>query len=145
MTSARQRSANQQTARKSRGPRTAAGKLRASKNAIKHGLSAKTGSTKVERRRMDQVVLRLTAGSNDAWMIDKAQHVAECHLQLEKVKALVNQLIHQLLQTKDLDQVQAFSRRLIKLERYETRARSRRKRALRDYLDISLDRSPAAQ
>lgn len=83
---------------------------------------------------MDKIVLRLTAGSNDAWMIDRAQRVADCHLQLERVKVLVRQLIHELGQAQDPSQIEALSKRLVRLGNYERRARSRRKAAVRDFL-----------
>ena len=135
MTSVRQWKANKQNALRSSGPRTPGGKLLSSKNARRHGLSAKTGTTEAERLRMDRIVFRLTTGKNDMLVIDKAQHVAECHLQLERVKVVVAQMTRRLQsQCEDRDQVEALLKQLNKMDTYERKSRSRRKTAIRDFL-----------
>ena len=67
MASERQIAANRRNARKSTGPRSAAGKKRAGRNAYRHGLS-------------------VSMSSNAAFALERARAVAEAELELARVR-----------------------------------------------------------
>jgi hypothetical protein len=80
-------------------------------------------------------------GSNDTWIMERAVHVAECQVQLERVKNLTAETIHELIKSNlnDQAQVDAILWRLKKLESYERKARSRRKNAIREFCSITAE------
>ncbi|MCK1518501.1 hypothetical protein IVB22_39750 [Bradyrhizobium sp. 190] len=90
---------------------------------------------------MDHVAKSLAKGSNDGWIMERARYVAECQVQLERVKVLSAQTIQELIYTNlnDQKQVNAILGRLKKLESYERRARSRRRNALRAVCSIAAE------
>src|SRR4051794_8830116 len=87
MTSSKQAEANRRNARLSSGPRTAAGKQRASQNARKHGLSAAgEGWASEDVIALAQVVAG--AALADARVRDAALRFAQAHLDLNRVRAV---------------------------------------------------------
>jgi len=59
MTSQRKIDANKRNAKRSTGPRTEIGKLRASRNAVRHGLAAKFGTDEVDIRNIETLAKTL--------------------------------------------------------------------------------------
>ena len=74
---------NQRNAKKSTGPRTAAGKVRASKNALQHGLAVPIDFLPELVKRRDQI----SAAMKDAGVGEGATALAEALLQLERIRA----------------------------------------------------------
>jgi hypothetical protein len=133
--SARKLDANRKNALRSSGPNSLKGKLRSRDNARKHGLAAKIGSTELERRRVEYLASKIAAGSNDIWVVDRARYVAECQVHLERVKAASAQALKRLsaAQRQERKQFDDALDALTRLEIYERKALSRRKRAIRDF------------
>ena len=88
---------------------------------------------------MSQIASKLAMGSNDSWVMERALHVAECQVQLERVKTLTAETINLLINTNLHDHalLDVVLGRLKKLESYERKARSRRKNAIRDFFSIT--------
>jgi hypothetical protein len=160
MSSERKIAANRQNARRSTGPRTAAGKKRVSRNAIRHGLARSvladpSLSPEVER------LARLLAGERDsADQLEAARLAAEAELEIIRVRtaraSFINvsaahlenrlpvvaaiqdgepgdRLPHSVPLQTDAEIAAAVMRlavQLGRLDRYERRALSRRKRAI---------------
>lgn len=86
MTSRRKITANQADSRRSSGPRTAAGKLTASRNSRKHGLAALSrqpaGTADVER-----LAEALCGNQQDPVLLAKARRIAEAELVLQATRA----------------------------------------------------------
>jgi hypothetical protein len=87
MTSESKKAANQQNAQCSTGPRSAAGKRRASRNALRHGLAVsvlKDFAMSAEVERLAHAIMR-QAGA--LVRLDQARIIAEAELELSRVRA----------------------------------------------------------
>ena len=88
MTSAKKVAANRMKGRKSRGPRTAPGKARASRNARRHGLAAfNSKDDPAMTEQIAQMVDAICAGDDDPLLRQQAAMIAESQLWLSCVKA----------------------------------------------------------
>jgi hypothetical protein len=96
MTSAKKVAANRINGRKSRGPRTGAGKARASRNARRHGLAAVNNKDPAMAGRVKQMVDAICQGDDDPLLREQAVAIAESQLWLECVKAEKLALIERL-------------------------------------------------
>jgi hypothetical protein len=128
VTSARRRDANRRNARSSTGPRTAAGKARAAQNARRHGLSL---PARYDPSRFDEIdaLARAIAGvDTDAERLELARRVAEAQIDIIRARAARRDLFP--ASPAALLEPGAIAR-LAATDRYERRAWSRRKRAIR--------------
>jgi hypothetical protein len=96
MTSAKKVAANRINGRKSRGPRTGAGKARASRNARRHGLAAFNNKEPAMAGRVKQMVDAICQGDDDPLLREQAVAIAESQLWLDCVKAEKIALIERL-------------------------------------------------
>jgi hypothetical protein len=87
MISSKKVAANQNNGRKSRGPRTAAGKARASRNARRHGLSVFKINDAAMAEPVKKMVGALCQGDNDPLLREPAMMIAENQLWLSCIKA----------------------------------------------------------
>jgi hypothetical protein len=87
MTSPRKMAANRNNDRKSRGPRTGAGKARSSRNARRHGLAAFSSNRPAMAEQIVQMVDAMCAGSDDPLLRQQAVLIAENQLWLSCVRA----------------------------------------------------------
>jgi hypothetical protein len=86
MASERQIAANRRNARKSTGPRSGAGKKRASRNAYRHGLTVSITSTAAFAKQLDNLVREIAGDSEDAIVLERARAVAQAELELARVR-----------------------------------------------------------
>ena len=86
MASERQIAANRRNARKSTGPRSAAGKKRAGRNAYRHGLSVSMSSNAAFAKELDRLVREIAGDTKDAIALERARAVAEAELELARVR-----------------------------------------------------------
>ena len=160
MTSAR-RIANQENPKRSSGPKTVRGKARASRNALRHGLSAaRAGDALVSA---EAVRMAEAFGFEDMSRSQFEQFltIAKCEVELNRIAAAriaiferelarlaagrQQQHVHPELQEVPAqllrDEVSAFNRAipaLCMLDRYERRALSRRRRAIVNFVACSI-------
>ena len=88
MTSPKKVAANRINGRKSRGPRTGAGKARASRNARRHGLAAfRSNDDPVLAGQIEQMVDAICAGDDDPLLRQQAVMIAENQIWLSRVRA----------------------------------------------------------
>ena len=85
MTSARKIAANRQNARKSRGPRSAAGKSIASRNAVRHGLAAIVHRPPLSESETERFSRALCSGNTDPNLFAQARIIAGNHLALQAI------------------------------------------------------------
>jgi hypothetical protein len=144
MSSERQLLANRANARRSTGARTRQGKARARRNALRHGLAASTLKNSAISADVERLATIIAGDDANPSKFEQASIIAETELTLVKIRAIRAGLINdhasdlalelppgQALQTEPAFlQVMPV---LLKLGRYERRAFSRRKRAMRDY------------
>jgi hypothetical protein len=126
MTSERRIAANRANAKKSRGPRTHGGKASASRNALRHGLEAVSfGDTGLSEKteRLAQAICQPDA---DPVSYQQALIIAESFADIARVRAARVRIMERSPEwsSKGLPET-------LRLERYERRALSRRRRAIR--------------
>jgi hypothetical protein len=127
---ARQIAANRANARASTGPKTPAGRARAAANARRHGLSLSAlanARRPAEVETLAQTIVTDVGGGNTD-LLPQARTIAEVQLDLARIR----QARHELVMPTLTDAAMAA---LLAIERYERRALSRRKFAIRDFGD----------
>jgi len=137
MATDRQIAANRRNGALSGGPKTRAGKARSSRNAVKHGLSIPIARDLASAREIEMLARRLAqSGRGSFWQTRVA---AEAELELARARSVFETVLTRagISGTWDdgAEQAPALIRalpELQKLDRYERRAFSKRKRALRD-------------
>jgi hypothetical protein len=149
MPSDRKIAANRQNSRRSTGPRTAVAKERIRRNGLRHGLAASIVSTPeipVETNRLAQAICGSDASPAQR---EEAQIIAECELLLLRVRSAGVKIFEEIslkAPAQRSDKPSAFSHQrgatscleqLMRLERYERRVLSRRKRAIRAFSVLS--------
>lgn len=146
MTSDRATSANRRNAQASTGPRTRTGKARSGQNARKHGLSAADADPEMEAEIARLAELIAGEHAADAAVLEAARDVAEAQIQLQRVLAFKTALLRngplnplREAEADDQFQVTVVAEPLLQLEalgRYERRALSRRKFAIRRFSEL---------
>lgn len=145
MTSLRKVEANRRNAARSTGPRSVQGKLRASRNALKHGLSTPATNEPEYADELERLTQQLTAGESDLERLALARSAAEAELLLKRVRLTRSVLLKWAIGKLNRDTAMALKPvrnkaasvvkglgAISRLERYERRAFSRRKRLFRD-------------
>ncbi|ULK95987.1 hypothetical protein [Bradyrhizobium sp. I71] len=126
MATEKQIKANRENAKRSTGPKTLAGRLKSSRNALRHGLSIPaTADTPADSLAFEFMEFLMPEVASHAQML-AALEMAQAQCQLQRVAAVRSGLIAKLdLQSPSHEEV----RRLAALERYERRAYRQRRRA----------------
>jgi hypothetical protein len=135
VTSPAKQRANRRNAEKSTGPKTAAGKARVARNALRHGFSLPLLHDPMLSPEVESIARMLaksvTGRELDARGHDLACRIAEPIIDLRRVREARLPLITE-LQT-DLTKAAKPLRELVRLDRYIRRALSRRKFAIREF------------
>jgi hypothetical protein len=138
MATDRQIAANRRNGSLGRGPKTSAGKARSSRNALKHGLSIPVSRDKTLRRKI-AVLARILAQSEAGNVFGQARAAAEAEFELARARAVMEAVLTRAGNTAEWNGGPGQGTALInvlpklqRLERYERRAFSKRRRALRD-------------
>lgn len=87
MATDRQFSANRHTSRRNGGPRSAAGKSRASRNALRHGLAAITNRSSLPAGDVERLARAICGADDDSLLYGAAAAIAENHLLRRAIKA----------------------------------------------------------
>src|SRR5262249_24959985 len=82
MPSERQIAANRRNARKSTGPRSGAGRKRASHNAYRHGLNLSMTSTAAFAKQLDRLVREIVGNTKDAVILERGRAVAQAEFEI---------------------------------------------------------------
>ncbi len=151
MASHRQIAANRRNARRSTGPRTPAGVKRAARNALRHGLTIPLVRDPVACAEINRLAAALVGRPPSPARLEQARIAAEAEFELRRVRAhrkslLDRKAVELAAHQHEADQrsepvafdnqrggiaIAAALPELEALERYERRAASRRKRAMR--------------
>jgi hypothetical protein len=161
MISQRKVEANRQNARASTGPRSALGKKTSARNARRHGLAAPIWADPQASADAEKLALEIAGRNVGAEVMTAARRVAKAHIDVLRGRQVVAELISPGLTYEPFCPPKALSRNpsgkalelmqgppcpqklaygladswdeLQKIERYERRALSRRKFAIRDF------------
>lgn len=123
--------ANRANARRSTGPRTATGKARSSQNARRHGLRVPITLDLAFAPDVKALAQRLAGEGADPELYELACRAAEAQIDWVRVRR-VRFLVFS--EDPELANADRTSRELVKIDRYEGRVWSRRKKALRAFL-----------
>jgi hypothetical protein len=147
---------NRRNARRSTGPKSAAGKAKVAKNALRHGLAVPARLDSALSQEIEELA-ELIAGRNVApYLLNCAQRVAEAQIDLRRIRR-VRLWAWSKVETGELRQggaspeiseassghdslgaaeLNTFAKQLLRLDGYERRALSRRKAAIREFESI---------
>jgi hypothetical protein len=130
MTSDRKIAANRRNAKKSTGPRSEAGRRRSRRNALRHGLAVAIGSLPSYSDDIEALAKALVGDGGPP--TEFARQVAEAELDLLRIRKIRASQLNVVVGNLDApsEAYAELAENLAKLERYERRAYSRRKRAL---------------
>jgi hypothetical protein len=136
MTTARKSRANRENARSSTGPKTARGKARAARNAFSHGLSIPISSDCALVAEAQTLAQNIAGANASPARLELAQRIAEAQLDLVRVRrVLLNSMAPGFSELLEPDYVNRLSEKFAVMDRYENRALSRRKSAIRAFND----------
>ena len=127
-TSQRKASSNRKNAQNSTGPRSELGRLRSSRNALRHGLAIPIGSDPSFSKDIEALATTLASGHNGQLAQEFARQGAEAHLDLAWIRQLRSERLVAALGKPGvtLEDHAELNNNLAQLERYERRAFSRR-------------------
>jgi hypothetical protein len=133
MTSNRKIESNRKNAQKSTGPRSEAGQRHSRRNALRHGLAVAIGSDPSFSEDIKRLACTLARAASRKNVGEFAYQAAEAEIDLLRIRKLKASRFDSILNKPKLERDDYFEldEELAKLERYERRAFSRRKRALR--------------
>jgi hypothetical protein len=86
MASEQQIAANRRNARKSTGPRSGAGRKRASRNAYRHGLTVSITSSEGFAKHLDKLAREIAGDTEDPILLERARAIAQAELDLARVR-----------------------------------------------------------
>jgi hypothetical protein len=133
MTSTRKLESNKRNASRSTGPRTPGGKLVSRNNARRHGLATRLEDDCEVNERIECLAAVLVAGSDDFERIEQSRILAGCHFDLHRIRAARYEVFSTMNELENVtgNDLETALRAMDKISRYEGRALSKRKRALR--------------
>jgi hypothetical protein len=126
----RQLAANRRNARLSTGPRTASGKRSVAVNALRHGLSVAVFADPALAGEVAELAERIANGSIDPHVRERARDVAAAQIDVERVRH-ARPAIGAPVSEDRSDAMRETIQELWTFDRYERRAMSRRKSAVR--------------
>jgi hypothetical protein len=129
MASEKQIAANRANAKKSTGPRTAAGKLKSSRNAFRHGLSGPLLPDPISSAQGDRVAGEVAGEQASEHQKAEAQGFARAQVELLRIRSIRSEQLAKIDLNDGPDGYMRELNRLAALDRYERYALTKRRRA----------------
>jgi len=133
MASSKQIAANRRNARKSTGPKSVRGRSRSSRNALRHGLAVAVEADPQVRDEVKKLAKAIAAAAGLARPGEAVHSFAEAEFDLLRIGKLKSAVLNEagFVAGGDPSDFASLNDKLSMIARYERRAFSRRKRALR--------------
>jgi hypothetical protein len=129
--------ANRQNARRSTGPRTSGGKARARQNALRHGLAVTVLRDPHLLKEVKQLAQAIVGESSDSGNLVYAKTIAETELDLRRIRLARAEVMQRFTSLQctpvtgaSVSKLGSIASALLRIDRYERRALSRRKFAI---------------
>jgi hypothetical protein len=131
--------ANKRNASLSTGPRTLGGRLRSRNNALRHGLATRIDSDSAALQNIERLAGILAGFSNDFWRSEHARTIAECYFDMQRIHAARTAVLQRIgeLEAADTAKHTLAARAVEKINRYERRVLSKRRKALQALHNLS--------
>jgi hypothetical protein len=97
MASARQIAANRRNARRSTGPRSAAGRKRSSRNSFRHGLAAGLPTSAERTQYVERLARKIAGASPDIFSLEGARTFAQAEFDLAQIRRVKVGLISRVM------------------------------------------------
>ena len=131
MATEKQIAANRANAQKSKGPKTAAGKLRSSRNAYRHGFSCPMLWDPVTSAKAGAIAHAVIGDDPSEDKLTLAVEFARAQLELQRIRAARADLVATIdFDNQNNHEIVHRLQRLVSLDRYERYAHAKRRRAL---------------
>jgi hypothetical protein len=141
VTGTRKIKANRKNARASTGPKSAEGRSRAARNALRHGLSLPVCSDPALSEQVGALARQIVGRDASAKIQERARDVAEALIDLRRVRCTRDRLLYDALNSLHYESgggdgprlasiLSQATKKLLAMGRYERRAIYRRKRAI---------------
>jgi hypothetical protein len=135
MATQKQITANRANAKRSTGPRTAAGRSKSSHNTYRHGLSCQRALDSVGLAMLDSIARALIGNDASDDQVIAAKEIAEAQLELRRIRDVRRGMI-QSFDTNSIWDLRAVAQ-LVAVDRYEREARTKCRRQLHLLSDLS--------
>lgn len=99
-------------------------------NARRHGLATSLGDIPELFDKLERLAAILNEGRSDLVAAEEARIVAECHLELRRIRAVQRGFFHDVLTAKTTGDLTSRVSAIARIDRYARRALSKRKTAL---------------
>ncbi len=93
MASAKKTAANRANAQASSGPKTAQGKARVARNALRHGLSTLVASDPALSKEADALAREIAGDTENPRILETAQSLAEAQIEIARIRHVRYQLL----------------------------------------------------
>ena len=130
------RAANRANAARSSGPRTRAGKAAVARNALRHGLSLSVLADPELASEVAALARRIAGESASEARREAALRIAEAQVDVERIRRVRTQIMIEGFAVADI------TARLMRIDRYERRALSRRKSAIKAFDSLEVAAPP---